>query len=50
MADPAEVQGVNSHEQLAEVTAEMRRRINATWMAAGVRMLDPDRVYLDATV
>jgi len=50
VADPAEVQGVNSHAQLAEVAAEMRRRINAAWMAAGVWMLDPGRVYLDATV
>jgi len=50
VADPAEVQGVNSHAQLAEVAAEVRRRINAAWMAAGVWMLDPGRVYLDATV
>jgi bifunctional UDP-N-acetylglucosamine pyrophosphorylase/glucosamine-1-phosphate N-acetyltransferase len=50
VADRAEGQGVNSHAQLAEVAAEVRRRINAAWMAAGVWMLDPDRVYLDATV
>ena len=50
VADPAEVQGVNSHGQLAEVTAEVRRRINAAWMAAGVWMLDPERVYLNASV
>jgi len=50
VADPAEVQGVNSHAQLAEVAAVVRRRINAAWMAAGVWMLDPDRVYLDAAV
>jgi len=50
VADPAEVQGVNSHGQLAAVAAEVRRRINFAWMAAGVWMLDPDRVYLDAGV
>jgi bifunctional UDP-N-acetylglucosamine pyrophosphorylase/glucosamine-1-phosphate N-acetyltransferase len=50
VADPAEVQGVNSHGQLAKVAAEVRRRMNAGWMAAGVWMLDPDRVYLDASV
>jgi bifunctional UDP-N-acetylglucosamine pyrophosphorylase/glucosamine-1-phosphate N-acetyltransferase len=50
VADPAEVQGVNSHGQLAEVAAEVRRRLNSAWMAAGVWMLDPGRVYLDAAV
>jgi len=50
VADPAEVQGVNSHEQLAAVAAEVRRSINARWMAAGVEMPDPGRVYLDAGV
>lgn len=50
VADPAEVQGVNSHAQLAQVAAALRRRINAGWMAAGVWMLDPERVYLDAAV
>ena len=50
VTDPAEVQGVNSHAQLAQVGADVRRRINAAWMAAGVWMLDPERVYLDAGV
>jgi bifunctional UDP-N-acetylglucosamine pyrophosphorylase / glucosamine-1-phosphate N-acetyltransferase len=50
VADPAEVQGVNSHAQLAALAAEVRRRLNTSWMAAGVEMLDPDRVYLDAGV
>ena len=50
VADPAEVQGVNSHAQLAAVAADMRRRLNASWMAAGVEMVDPERVYLDAGV
>ena len=49
-ADPAEVLGVNDRVQLAEAEAELRRRINARWMREGVTMVDPDRVYLDATV
>jgi len=50
VADPAEVLGVNSPAQLAEVGAVIRRRLNAAWMEAGVEMVDPDWVYLDATV
>ncbi len=50
VADPAEVQGVNSHEQLASVAAVARARLNASWMAAGVEMVDPGRVYIDAGV
>jgi bifunctional UDP-N-acetylglucosamine pyrophosphorylase/glucosamine-1-phosphate N-acetyltransferase len=50
VADPAEVQGVNSHEQLAAVAAAVRVRLTSSWMAAGVEMVDPGRVYLDAGV
>ena len=49
-ADPEEVQGVNSHDQLGAAAAAVRRRINAELLAAGVWMLDPERVYVDATV
>lgn len=49
-ADPAEVLGVNDRAQLAVAEAELRRRINDHWMREGVTMVDPDRVYLDATV
>jgi bifunctional UDP-N-acetylglucosamine pyrophosphorylase/glucosamine-1-phosphate N-acetyltransferase len=45
-----EAQGVNSHDQLAAVAAELRRRLNSYWMQAGVSMLDPERVYLHAGV
>ncbi|MDP8957649.1 MAG: bifunctional UDP-N-acetylglucosamine diphosphorylase/glucosamine-1-phosphate N-acetyltransferase GlmU [Actinomycetota bacterium] len=45
-----EVVGVNSPDQLAEAGRLIRRRINARWMRAGVWMLDPERVYLDADV
>ena len=48
---PAEdVVGVNSHDQLAQVEAALRRRINTDHMRNGVWMLDPDRTYIDATV
>ncbi len=46
----AETAGVNSMEQLAAAAADMRRRINASWMAEGVWMADPDRTYVDADV
>lgn len=41
--------GVNTHAQLAEVSAILRGRINSDLLNAGVAMLDPTRVYIDAT-
>ena len=49
-APPVEVTGVNSHDQLAEVGRLLRARMNLQWMRRGVAMLDPERVYLEATV
>jgi bifunctional UDP-N-acetylglucosamine pyrophosphorylase/glucosamine-1-phosphate N-acetyltransferase len=49
-AEPSDVLGVNSHDQLAVVAAHMRRRINESWMRSGVWMQDPDRTYIDAGV
>lgn len=49
-ADEVDVMGVNSHADLAEVQAVLRRRINDDLMAEGVWMLDPERTYVDATV
>jgi bifunctional UDP-N-acetylglucosamine pyrophosphorylase/glucosamine-1-phosphate N-acetyltransferase len=49
-ADPHEVAGVNSHDQLAAAAATIRRRINTRWMRAGVWMQDPERTYIDASV
>lgn len=40
--------GVNSHRQLAAASRALRARINEGWMARGVEMIDPDRVYIDA--
>ena len=50
VVDEIEAAGVNSHSQLAAAAAVLRRSINEAWMSAGVWMLDPSRVYLDATV
>ena len=45
-----ELSGVNTQDQLAQVAAIMRNRINQAWMRRGVWMQDPSRVYIDATV
>jgi len=49
-ADAIEGEGVNSHDQLAAAAAELRRRINRSWMRSGVWMQDPERTYIDADV
>ncbi|MDR9451872.1 MAG: DapH/DapD/GlmU-related protein, partial [Acidimicrobiia bacterium] len=48
--DPADLAGVNSHQQLAAAAAVARQRINDRWMSEGVWMQDPARVYLGARV
>lgn len=48
--EPVEVVEVDDRLSLAEVEAELRRRINRSWLAAGVSMLDPSTCYIDATV
>ncbi|GIU91850.1 MAG: bifunctional protein GlmU [Acidimicrobiia bacterium] len=45
-----ELMGVNSHYQLARAEARLRERINRRWMENGVRMVDPDRTYVDHDV
>ncbi len=49
-APAGEVVGVNSHDQLAAAARALRARLNQRWMHEGVAMIDPERVYLDATV
>jgi bifunctional UDP-N-acetylglucosamine pyrophosphorylase / glucosamine-1-phosphate N-acetyltransferase len=49
-ADPMEVSGVNSQDQLAEADAELRKRINRSWQQRGVWMQDPERVYIEDSV
>ena len=41
-----EMQGINNHSELAEATKVIRRRINEKWLAEGVRMIDPESVYI----
>lgn len=48
--DAEELSGVNTQDQLAQVAAIMRGRINHAWMRSGVWMQDPARVYIDSTV
>ncbi len=48
--DCREVQGVNDRIQLANAEAGQRQRIREHWMLAGVTMLDPTSVYIDADV
>ena len=50
VVDPLEAAGVNDRLQLSEAETEMRRRINARWMTAGVTMRDPRATYVDADV
>ena len=48
--DPWLVEGVNDRVQLAEIGAELNRRLRERWMRAGVTMVDPATVWLDADV
>jgi len=50
VADPREILGVNDRVQLAQAGAILRDRINEHWLRAGVTMVDPSRVYIDADV
>jgi bifunctional UDP-N-acetylglucosamine pyrophosphorylase/glucosamine-1-phosphate N-acetyltransferase len=45
-----EVAGINDRVDLAAVDAEARRRINESWMRAGVTMVDPRTTYIDVDV
>jgi bifunctional UDP-N-acetylglucosamine pyrophosphorylase/glucosamine-1-phosphate N-acetyltransferase len=49
-ADPWLVAGVNDRVQLAAVGAELNRRLLQHWMRAGVTVVDPTSVWLDADV
>jgi bifunctional UDP-N-acetylglucosamine pyrophosphorylase/glucosamine-1-phosphate N-acetyltransferase len=48
--DPWLVEGVNDRVQLAALGAELNRRLLEQWMRAGVTMVDPASVWLDAGV
>lgn len=49
-ADADEVLGVNTRVELARAEALLRRRIVREWMLAGVTVVDPETVYIDAEV
>lgn len=44
------VAGVNNHVQMAEVAAEMNRRILTHWMTEGVTIVDPLNTWIDVDV
>lgn len=48
--DPMVVAGVNDRAQLAELAAEMNRRILTDWMLAGVTVVDPATTWVDVEV
>ncbi|MCH7712950.1 MAG: bifunctional UDP-N-acetylglucosamine diphosphorylase/glucosamine-1-phosphate N-acetyltransferase GlmU [Chloroflexi bacterium] len=49
-AEAVDIIGVNDRVQLAAVEAEQRRRICESWMLAGVSVMDPGSVYIEASV
>jgi bifunctional UDP-N-acetylglucosamine pyrophosphorylase/glucosamine-1-phosphate N-acetyltransferase len=48
--DDGRLLGINDRAELAQAEWDLRTRINAGHMTAGVTMRDPSTVYLDATV
>ncbi|HEY2205240.1 MAG TPA: bifunctional UDP-N-acetylglucosamine diphosphorylase/glucosamine-1-phosphate N-acetyltransferase GlmU [Pseudonocardia sp.] len=48
--DPWLVSGVNDRVQLAEVRAELNRRLLVTWMRSGVTVVDPATTWVDVGV
>jgi bifunctional UDP-N-acetylglucosamine pyrophosphorylase/glucosamine-1-phosphate N-acetyltransferase len=49
-SDPDELVGINTRVHLAEVEGLLRRRINHSWMLAGVTIIDPLSVYIEPGV
>ena len=50
ISDPQEAIGINSRVHLSEAERIMRRRINQTWMEAGVSIIDPQTTYIHTNV
>lgn len=48
--DVDEIASINDRVQLARVEQICRRRICEHWMREGVTMIDPDTIYIDASV
>jgi len=49
-ADPGEVEGINSREELAMMEKTRQAQLRSQWMAAGVTLEDPETVYLGEDV
>lgn len=50
ISDERELIGINNRAQLWDATRVMQQRINQHWMVEGVTMIDPDSIFIDATV
>ena len=50
VANAAEIRGINSRTELAEVSAMVRQQKNEELMAAGVTLIDPATTYVDTDV
>jgi bifunctional UDP-N-acetylglucosamine pyrophosphorylase/glucosamine-1-phosphate N-acetyltransferase len=50
LEDETEAIGINTRIHLAEAGAILRKRINERWMLDGVTMIQPESVFIDATV
>lgn len=48
--DPRRIQGVNTRNDLADVTEFARNQINREWMETGVTMIDPSSTYIEPTI
>lgn len=49
-ANPEEVVGINSQDQLSDARKILQQRINDAHLQAGVVIIDPDRTYIEDTV
>ena len=45
-SDPAEVEGVNDRNQLADLERKLRQKVNAFHMSSGVTIIDPSNTYI----
>lgn len=50
LADVLQTEGANDRAQLADLAAEMNRRILVRWMREGVTVVDPGTTWVDADV
>ena len=50
VADPREMMGINTREELARMEKTLQERINRRWMDAGVTLKDPQTTYIEEGV